>query len=367
MLKDNSFPYTSFVYREIFRLFSTLITNLGSTELWLKFDSNKILSDYSNCNRLNFIYKNNFLNWDLKPQSTIEEDDEISAMNINEKIIILPFKNITQYQDSMGVLFNGEYHIELSKPIVFPEEFTISFKYFNPALHSNRHTLLMNEEGTLPVIAISPNREKIGYYTKGGEFKDSKIPIFTNDYFEKWISITLTKSYEAISNNKRIKKLSWYSNGKFIYSRSIKENEDKNDIINTVKYIGNSKDNKEPFGAFCDLRIYFRALSQNEIYEKITSIVNTNEITSKSGEENILQFFLSKGNINVLHNLTNQKFLNEEEILHAVKYINKIMIKNESRIIFNNYDLIMLLTKFLSEEYSAEVNEEVSKYIINIS
>ena len=81
MLKDNAFPYTSFVYREIFRLFSTLITNLGSTELWLKFDSKKILADYSNCNRLNFIYKNPHLNWDLKPQSTNEEEDDYSEMS----------------------------------------------------------------------------------------------------------------------------------------------------------------------------------------------------------------------------------------------------------------------------------------------
>ena len=368
MLKDNAFPYTSFVYREIFRLFSTLITNLGSTELWLKFDSKKILADYSNCNRLNFIYKNPHLNWDLKPQSTNEEEDDFSAINMKEKIIILPYKNITQYQDTMGVLFNGEYHIELSESIDLPEEFTITFKYFNPVIHSKRHTLLMNEDGTIPVIAISPNKEQLGYYTKGGEFKDSKIQIFTNDYFEKWISVALTKSYESVSSTKRIKKLSWYANGKFIYSRSIKETEEKNDIVSTIRYIGNSKDYKEPFGAFCDLRIYFRALSQNEIFEKISSIVTSNEIAStKSGEEIILQFFLSKGNINVLHNLTNQKFLNEEEILHAVKYINKIMIKIESRILFNNYDLIMLLSKYLSDEYSDEVREEVSKYIINIS
>ena len=208
---------------------------------------------------------------------------------------------------------------------------------------------------------------RVSAYNENAE-RISDIVDFTNDYFEKWISVALTKSYESVSSTKRIKKLSWYANGKFIYSRSIKETEEKNDIVSTIRYIGNSKDYKEPFGAFCDLRIYFRALSQNEIFEKISSIVTSNEIAStKSGEEIILQFFLSKGNINVLHNLTNQKFLNEEEILHAVKYINKIMIKIESRILFNNYDLIMLLSKYLSDEYSDEVREEVSKYIINIS
>ena len=86
-----------------------------------------------------------------------------------------------------------------------------------------------------------------------------------------------------------------------------------------------------------------------------------------SGEETIIQFLIGRANMNYLFNLTHQKFLNEEEILFAVRYMNKIMIKIESRRLFNNYNLIMLLTKYLSDEYSNEVREEISKFIITLS
>ena len=122
----------------------------------------------------------------------------------------------------------------------------------------------------------------------------------------------------------------------------------------------------EPFGAFCDLRIQYKALTNDEIMNQYCFEENDNSKVL-SGEETISQFLIGRANMNYLFNLTHQKFLNEEEILFAVRYMNKIMIKIESRRLFNNYNLIMLLTKYLSDEFSNEVREEISKFIITLS
>lgn len=367
MIKDESFPYDSFVYREIFRFFSILITNLGSSELWLKFDSRKVLSDYGNNIKYNLIYKDQYLNWDIKPQSTDQESGNLYKDNKSsqDKFHFLPYKNITQYHDSMGIVFDGEYYIELSESINLPDNFTISFKFFNPVIHSKRHSLLMNEDGTLPVIAISPTKDQLGYYNKKGKFVDSKIPIYTNDFDEKWVTITIRRVKEK-EDNLLTKKIAWFANGKYISSTIIKVNDKENDIVDNIKYIGNSKSFDEPFGAFCDLRIQYKALTNDEIMNQYCFEENDNSKVL-SGEETIIQFLIGRANMNYLFNLTHQKFLNEEEILFAVRYMNKIMIKIESRRLFNNYNLIMLLTKYLSDEFSNEVREEISKFIITLS
>ena len=79
----------------------------------------------------------------------------------------------------------------------------------------------MNEDGTLPVIAISPTKDQLGYYNKKGKFVDSKIPIYTNDFFEKWVTITIRRVKEK-EDNLLTKKIAWFSNGKYISSTIIK-------------------------------------------------------------------------------------------------------------------------------------------------
>lgn len=154
-----------------------------------------------------------------------------------------------------------------------------------------------------------------------------------------------------------------------------------------IAYIGNSKEFINPFGAFCDLRIYpnymdlegyrhllsnidgmstninntnFRNTHKIYIKQNIPYVANINLVTQK-----FLEFFQSpsaKGNPINCNDYDNT----EESFYFLIKLLNGLLIYKDCRNIYINYDLIFKMMGFLCSK-SSEIKKDISKFLNTIS
>ena len=164
----------------------------------------------------------------------------------------------------MGIVFYEEHSLVLPKRLNLGKYYTIWFRMYNPVMRTKAfHVLLQDPSGLGGIIVIDNSCQRIGAFTKDGDFIDSGIDLSEPKYASKWLQVAM--SYSQLSENT---KLHFYLNGEEVKSY------DKQKIIlpNTLQYIGNSRDYNEPFGIVCDLRVYrkfFEAKQIKKLYLRI--------------------------------------------------------------------------------------------------
>ena len=373
------------VPREIFRLFITLSSGENNLFLWLKFENNisNLIIDYSNNHDLILKYMNDNLNWGYNIKNLFSKSTDDGEKNVggikntaigedqahSGKIIILPYRNIKPFEDKYGIIIYGPQQFVLPKPLELIQDknncFTIFFRFFNPVIKTNQwHTLLQNETGLISLIAIDPTGTKLGIFNINGEFINSNLPINDDKYKNKWLEVAMVfkSTSNDIENNIIKGEIEWYlskpikDKGKGINYE--KENNEIN-IYQKIMYIGNSRDYNEPFGIFCDLRIF-----RDYKYEDEIASLFEEKIDVEDDEDDIWKLFLNNSIDKIVDFILKTKFLSYEVIYFITKFFNNLMVSKNSRAKFLNFQIVMkLCDEGFSYTDKDELKKELSKYL----
>jgi hypothetical protein len=340
------------VNRECLRILCTLTMFSDQTLLWLKFDSRKVFVDYSNYSDIMLQYKDPETDW-------YPEDTE------KERIIFPPYLKVKSFADKMGVIFFGEHSLIIPKDLDLGNNFTIWFRFFNPVINTrNWHVLLQPPNGEGGLIVIDSSRRILGCFTEEGEFIESGIDLSHPDLSKKWIQVSMCYSSKKEGDQKKnankneSSKLEWYVNSNLanVYDKKI-------NLPKVIKFVGNSKDFTQPFGVFCDVRIYKNFFTENQI--KYIYIGEENRKAEKN-DYDLLYYIYHKASDVIIGNFYNSCDLSEETFYFTLKFFNNIMANRSHRSKFINYNLIMKVKDFFSSK-KMEGKKEVAKFLMTIS
>jgi hypothetical protein len=333
------------INRECLRILCLITMNADNTLIWLKFDSNKVHVDFANCSDIILKYRNPDI--DLNPKKSVSAEK-------SHLVLFPPYKKVKAYADKMGVIFYSDHVLVLPKRLYLGEKFTIWFRFFNPVPDTQRyHVLLQDPTGLGGIIVIDKTRERLGCFTEDGVFIDSGINLSKTELQKKWIQIAI--SYGTRDNQTY---LEFYLEGKQISNPNYKVN-----LPHYVQYIGNSRDYTEPFGIFCDLRIYKNFCDANQI-----KAIFNEDIAKKveKTETDLLNY--TKVNIidAIIKNFLTSEDNSEETFFFTIKLFNNIMANRSYRSCFIKYDLIMKINKFFTTK-KKETKKEIAKFLLTIS
>ena len=375
-----------FLVREIFRFFITLTSGGNNLLLWLKLESNlrNLINDFSNNNDIILRYMNDELNWGKDKNNLFSTNQEKTIGGITNitkiedqaytgKVIILPYRNIKQYNDKYGIITYNQQQFILSKPIDLIQDnnsFTIFFRFYNPIIKTGQwHTLIQDESGIMSLISIDKNGKRIGCFGINGEFLDSGIDLENEDLKNQWLQISFV--FKAVNNNKDsnsvIGEVQWYLNGilrqgtKNIIkgNKVVSQNNNNLEIHRKIMYIGNSRDYNEPFGAFCDLRIYKE--------EKI-------DFDEDEDDEDVIKLLLDSTD-RIVEYIKITKYLSYEVLYFIVKFFNNMIVskhnsqrerRNQEHDVskYLNFQVVMkLCEEGFSYTDKEELKKELSKYL----
>lgn len=394
-----------FLIRECFRLFCTLSIRIDNCYLWLKFDSSKTL-DISNSTDVILRYMDDNLNWNKNKNTltTKEKNSNKSTNNFNNytyldqnvtnmsylnntktykesttegRIIRLPYMKVEPYNKTMGIITYSKHYFLLPRPIILSSEmdssFTLWFRFYNPVIRTNKwHTLLQDRNGLISLIAINSTGSRLGCFANNGDFIDSGINLNDPALKNKWVQIAVVfRSLGVMEESQVTGDLKWYVDGKPINQRlhafSIKNNKKISYMTNKVilpdniQYIGNSRDYSEPFGVFCDIRIYKAYKEDEDIFNLYQ--LDEQKMKSKNVEFDIQYILFNEvGEATVEYALEN-KHLSEEVLLFLIKFINNLMTNSEYRQKFVNFGFVMKLCEEGFEYRKIEIKKELTKYL----
>ena len=336
------------VNRECLRLLITITTYAENTFLWLKFDSKKVHVDYANFSDAVLLYKD---------RDTIWEEEESNTRN---RLLFPPHMKVKSYADKMGVIFYDSHVLVLPKSIHLGEEFTVWFRFFNPVINNGKwHVLLQDPSGIGALVCIDPSRRRLGLFSAEGFFEDSGIDLTRNDLNLKWVQVCLSVNSKADhkGDSEQIT-LEWYLNGK-----TVNQTDKKIALPKFVQYVGNSRDYNEPFGVFCDLRVYKTCLNA----ERIGILYSSDESGRKNKNDSDLIYSVYQRTIDaVIQNFLESKDNSEESFYFAIKFFNNLMAMRGNRAKFINYRLIMKVNQFLKSS-KVEIKKDVCKFLQTIS
>jgi hypothetical protein len=334
------------INRECLRLLVLITMHSDNTLMWLKFDSSKLHVDYSNYSDVILKYRNPDI--DLDPNL---KDTELFKHN---KILFPPYKKVKAYADKMGAIFYSDHVLVLPKRLYLGDKFTIWFRFFNPVPDTDRfHVLLQDPTGLGGLVVIHSNKKRLGCFTKDGVFIDSGIDLENQDNQRKWLQVAM--SYGKRDDETKVQ---FYLDGKSLNNPLTKVN-----IPNVIQYIGNSRDYTEPFGIFCDLRIYKNECNTNEI----KSIYNEDNIKKvEKSETDLLNFIFYQIIDNIMDNFLKSNDESEETFYFTIRLINNIMANRGNRSKFIKNELIMKILSFFKTK-KKETKKEISKFILTIS
>jgi hypothetical protein len=319
--------------------------NSENTLMWLKFDSTKVHVDFANYSDVILKYRNPDI--DLNPKRALMPEQA-------HLILFPPYKKVKAYADKMGVIFYGDHVLILPKRLYLGERFTVWFRFFNPVPDTQRyHVLLQDPTGLGGIVVIDKTRERLGCFTIDGVFIDSGIQLSKVELQKKWIQI-------AISYGKRDNQtyLEFYLEGKLVSNPSIKVN-----LPHYVQYVGNSRDYTEPFGIFCDLRIYKNFYDSNQI-----KAIFNEDIAKKveKTESDLIHYTKISIIDNIIKNFLTSDDNSEETFFFTIKLFNNIMANRSYRTTFIKYELIMKILNFFDTK-KKETKKEIAKFLLTIS
>jgi hypothetical protein len=138
----------------------------------------------------------------------------------------------------------------------------------------------------------------------------------------------------------------------------VKENYSNKCVFpDNIQFIGNSRDYNEPFGVFCDLRIY-KEFKEPEIIKKLFEFDENEKKNLILDYVDIVKLLYEKVSNNSINYVLNTKTLNHEVLLFIVKFFNVLMNNSLYRGKFINFRLVM---KIIEEGFSYDEREELKK------
>ncbi len=293
----------------------------------------------------------------------------------------------------------SSHHLLIPKTLKIGKIFTIFFRFYNPTISTEfEHCLLQNSEGKT-LLAISEDKRNLIAYSINGERIDSGI-LLDEIYLNTWVSVGL--SY--IEQDNKTKLIFFFENEK---TRCF-DNGENYKLTNNIAYIGNSKDFNNPFGTFCDLRVYKKAVDFNG-YMKIKKLTEDENNNREKHYNNINYNFdkncfdmifykinndimkiiisnfvyfskLDKGKNNNNSNFNSNLDKNEasenieyfdndnteESFYYFIKLLNALMIKKDVRNSYIHNNLTFKIMEFINSE-SAEIKKDITKFLKIIS
>ena len=338
--------------------------------------SNKNINNSKTLNllksRFEFTKKNSFFN-----NSNINENDNNelneNLNSQNARIKILPYFKVKPFNDKMGIITFDKHHFILPKPISLIKEkdssFTIWFRFYNPVINTKKwHTLLQDETGLISLVCINDKGDRLGCFNKNGDFIDSGLNLSDKNLQNQWIQIAIgLKSLGTADGTSANGEIKFYLNGKAVLNKiTIYKNENNNIkeyysnkcvFPDNIQFIGNSRDYNEPFGVFCDLRIY----KEFKESDSIKKLYEYDEIDKKNlilDYVDVIKLLYEKVSENSINYCLNTKTLNHEVLLFIVKFFNVLMNNSLYRGKFINFRLVM---KIIEEGFSYNEREELKK------
>ena len=386
-----------YVSRECFRLLCTLSTRIDSCFLWLKFDSPKLTIDSSNSNDVVLRYMNDELNWEDNTTKQYQYETEaksvitssvkqsmLSAQGTEDKQIKqLPVNGVQPYNKSMGILTFDKHFIFLPQPIVLTNDndssYTIWFRFYNPVPSSAKwHTLLQDSTGLISLVAVDSSTKRIGSFLSNGDFVDSGIDLSKHSLRHKWLQVAVVfKSFGHEGQSNVIGELKWFLNGEavkeemqvvhYVRGKARRYHANKYIMANNVQYIGNSRDYNEPFGAFCDVRLYKGCKRDDEIKAMYVSEEKSSVSVNSSSHSEILKLLFEELHKECVVFAMNVSYVSEEVLLFLVKFVNNLMSDKACRWPFTDFAFIMKLSNEGYEYPRLEVKKELVKYLQIVS
>ena len=372
----NNQPTSKKDMEEVKRIKSSKMSNLQNTlglaqrSFTLNIGSNKNIRDSKILSM--FKYRFDLHNSAKLNLNELVDNDEDSDLQ-NGRIKILPYFKVKPYNDKMGIITYDKHHFILPKPILLTKEidssFTIWFRFYNPVINTKKwHTLLQDETGLISLVCINDKGDRLGCFTKNGDFIDSGINLFEKNLQNQWIQIAIgLKSLGTNERNSPNGEIKFYLNGKAVLNKtSVFKNEKKNIkeyptnkciFPNNIQFIGNSRDYNEPFGVFCDLRIY----KEFKEAENIKKLYEYDEIDKKNlilDYVDVMKILYEKVSDNCINYCLNTKTLSHEVLIFIVKFFNVLMNDSSYRGKFLNFRLVM---KIIEEGFNYNDREELKK------
>jgi hypothetical protein len=289
----------------------------------------------------------------------------------NETIKILPYFKVKPFNDKMGIITYDKHHFILPKPISLIKEkdssFTIWFRFYNPVINTKKwHTLLQDETGLISLVCINDRGDRLGCFNKNGDFIDSGINLFDKNLQNQWIQIAIGLKSLGTSDSAK-GEIKFYLNGKAVLNKvciykkdgnSVKENYSNKIVFpDNIQFIGNSRDYNEPFGVFCDLRIY-KEFKEPENIKKLFEFDENEKKNLILDYVDVVKLLYEKVSNNSINYCLNTKTLNHEVLLFIVKFFNVLMNNSSCRGKFINFRLVM---KIIEEGFSYDEREELKK------
>ena len=197
----------------------------------------------------------------LTKGNSLQNELSVNDYNSHNDVIILPFHKVNTFK-GMGVIMHTSHHLMIPKTLNIGKIFTIFFRFYNPVINTDyEHCLLQNSKGKT-LLAISEDKKNLITYSIDGEQIDSGILIDESN-LNTWVSVGL--SY--IEQDNQTKLIFFFENER----KRCYDNGENYKLTNNIAYIGNSKEFDKPFGTFCDLRVYRKAVDLNG-YIKIKNV-----------------------------------------------------------------------------------------------
>ena len=290
----------------------------------------------------NIEYYNNFIKYFSKNSPYQKFDPDL--------IFYPPYQKVTKYFDR-GCIFHSEHKLILEKPLQLKGSFSISVKFFLPFPDTGSfHTLLQDEVGLGGIIVVDKTRTSLGLFTCDGKWIDSGIDLTIRSIQSKWNCVSLT--YCEFSDSSKV---NFYLNGLETKAYDL----EKLILPKRIKYLGNSDDYKEPFGVWCDLRIYDKELDEEEIFRDFRdSYIEDNFITEMNKTiYSLVEPVLIKRLISPISN--------EEIYLNSIKLLNIYLMTYSLSNKVTNYEVLLHVFKSIDTPNN-EIHNEIAKFVANI-
>lgn len=337
--------------RESLKLLLTLTKAQDGFILGIKADSKKLHIDSANYNDLIVSYKDPLVPF-LRYKDIENIKNNMNNIDKYSELLYPPYKRIFPYKETMGVVFHSNHSLVIPGELNLGKNFSISVKIFNPFPKSeNFHVLLQDKTGLGAILAVDKINSTFGSFTIDGLWINSGIDLKDSTLQNRWLTISFT--YSQFDNQS---KLAYYLNGELIK----KYDERKYFIPTNIKTIANSIDYTEPFGVFCDLKIFCRFKESEEIYSDYkleekdfieSDLMST--IIIQSSEQLVLKFLETSD-------------MNDETFKFFIKLLNNYISNIKRMNIFAHNQFILKIAKFInSTKY--EIKKDVAKFIFTIS
>jgi len=256
------------VLREAAKAISNMTSAFDSMCLWMKFDSNRLVNESSNCSHIAELGK---------PQ------------------LLPPGKGL---YDNWGVFVNyGDVFEVSNRSALLGRQWSISVWVLIPVLNTGVfHTLIQNVHGFGGFLVIDEEGKMLGAFDElSGEFIESGVNL--KKLKKGWRHIAVT------CDNKNSNSITFFIDGRA---------SSKSQYIicsEPIGYVGNSKDGQEPFGIFCDLRIFNTLLTERQVahlafYETDIEMGLPDKISQQMLEHGIIDLLIEKLEVEIEETLS---------------------------------------------------------------